>query len=447
MPEETAAERLYHPQHRLEVAIKHLQETDGLQENKRAALAFIESSRQRCRGLRLTKLAGLAAVVVRNSDKPFKEMARSDVESVLNSVFSGIRGRVGGVASQNTERDYRIFTRLLFRHVHGLEDGENPPATRWIKIKRVPNGLTPHDLLFVEEIGRLVQAVPNLRDKTLISTLAETGIRAGELLTLCLRDVQQDQLGFTLHVTGKTGSRVVRIVTSTGLLAQFLNEHPRRDDPDAPLFYSHVGNQSGRQFGPTSYSNLRKLLATAFKRAGVPKSKCRAHLFRHSAASRTADKFTRSIQCKYYGWSASSTTPAIYEHIAPEAVDRAVLAMHGKADAVKGAPGYDAPACERCKQENTPGAMFCRACGWKIGTNATQIPPDGDVLAVLHALAAFPNLKASLDALPSDALRGLKKQLDAAEKRGGLYPLKPQAPGGRRSKAPKARRKRADARL
>lgn len=48
-------------------------------------------------------------------------------------------------------------------------------------------------------------------------------------------DVSFDDLGARVRVRGKTGSRVIRLISSASLLARYLEEHPLKEEPQAPL--------------------------------------------------------------------------------------------------------------------------------------------------------------------------------------------------------------------
>jgi integrase/recombinase XerD len=85
----------------------------------------------------------------------------------------------------------------------------------------------------------------------LILLIYETGGRIGEILSLSLRAISFDRYGAILTVGGKTGGRRVRIIFSAGALAEWLNHHPSKDDPDSPLWtsFDEVGSKKRLEYG------------------------------------------------------------------------------------------------------------------------------------------------------------------------------------------------------
>ena len=84
---------------------------------------------------------------------------------------------------------------------------------------RVPMKKLPRQLLEVlssEEIRRMEDAARSERDELLVRTLADTGIRLGELLGLRAGDVVETSRGrYQLKVRGKTGERLVPVPPSS----------------------------------------------------------------------------------------------------------------------------------------------------------------------------------------------------------------------------------------
>ena len=84
----------------------------------------------------------------------------------------------------------------------------------------------------------MVECATNLRDKALILVLYEPGCRIGEILSLRIRNVQSDEYGAVLIVSGKTGDRRVSIISSSPKLSLWIENHPLKEDLDAPLWVS-----------------------------------------------------------------------------------------------------------------------------------------------------------------------------------------------------------------
>jgi len=80
----------------------------------------------------------------------------------------------------------------------------------------------PEDMLTREEIEALIDNCPNSRDRALIATLYESGMRKGELFSIKIKSVQFDENGTVINIPDtmatKTGARRIRIVYATEFL-------------------------------------------------------------------------------------------------------------------------------------------------------------------------------------------------------------------------------------
>ncbi len=72
----------------------------------------------------------------------------------------------------------------------------------------------------------MVENCTCIRDKAMVMTLFESGLRVGELLTMQIKNVRFEQQGAYLSVTGKTGDKVVFVYLSAPLLSQWVSQHP-----------------------------------------------------------------------------------------------------------------------------------------------------------------------------------------------------------------------------
>ncbi|MBC1286872.1 tyrosine-type recombinase/integrase [Listeria booriae] len=145
------------------------------------------------------------------------------------------------------------------------------------------------------------------RTKTMLALLADTGIRANELLEIKLGDIRGSQV----HIRFGKGRRERYVFLSPVMqrwLAQYLRnreryfaEHLLRE-PDYVFVTSTEGNK-------LSYSGLHQIITFAGKKAGVEGVRCSAHTFRHYYAIQSLkngmDLFTLS---RLLGHSDLATT-------------------------------------------------------------------------------------------------------------------------------------------
>jgi integrase len=139
------------------------------------------------------------------------------------------------------EKPYENVTEDDFNdYLDTLENLKNSSLAGCIKTKNTQHSsITPDQLLTDEEIDCLIRHAPTARDKALIACLTDSGARKGELLSTTIVDAKFDEYGCLLWLReGKTGARPARLIFASSYLSQWLEIHPRKEDPDAPIFCS-----------------------------------------------------------------------------------------------------------------------------------------------------------------------------------------------------------------
>ena len=207
-------------------------------------------------------------------------------EEFLNPTVTGLKKVIMNLSGNNaisprTVEDYKQAIRKYY--AWKLSSAEFAERVAWIHVKgnSVNRLKKSEDMITRDEIERLITACANSRDKALFSTLYDSGCRVGEILTLRIRDLQNDKWGALLHVTGKTGERMVRIVgDSVPYLREWVRNHPNANNPDSMVFVSISGAEYGK---PMTYDEMIKALRRAKKRAGITR-RIHPHLFRHTRA-------------------------------------------------------------------------------------------------------------------------------------------------------------------
>ncbi len=285
--------------------------------------------------------------------KPFVSVTRHDVQKLLVQIEKRDY-------SDWTKHDYRVALKKFYKWLRGAET--YPPEVSWITTTvRNNHRLLPEQLLTEDDVKKLALATDNTRDRALIMLLYEGGLRVGELLSLRIKHVAFDDYGAQITVTGKTGMRRVRIVASSPLLRQWIEEfHPQRENPDAPLWVG-IGNVGKGE--PIDYESTRMAIIRAAKRAGLKKA-VNPHIFRHSRASELANKLTEAQLKEMFGWTQGSDMAATYVHLSGRDVDKALLRIHGLVgeDEKKEEEKFKVIRCPRCGEKNSPIAKFCHKC-------------------------------------------------------------------------------------
>jgi len=244
-----------------------------------------------------------------------------------------------------------------------LYDGDKgdkfPDAVKWLTLNNRTNAEIPI-ILKMDEIQKMIQVANNPRDKAIVAVLYDSGCRASEIADLKLKDVTFENQYATLTVQqGKTGSRVVFLTSSMPDLKAWVNNHPKKDDPEASLFCTLGKKSYGR---PMETMNLRHIIRKLAKDAGI-KRNVNLHLFRHTKATHTATYLTESERRVMFGWSKNSNTPSIYTHLSGGDVKNKILQMAGiEQEAIK--PKFEIPTykCWRCAEVNSVANKFCWKC-------------------------------------------------------------------------------------
>jgi site-specific recombinase XerD len=310
---------------------------------------------------RVAKYLHHLKVVAEMLGKPFEEATREDIEEVVRRIEASDY-------SPFTKKDFKVALKRLYKWLKGGNE-EYPPEVRWIKTTlRARDELLPEDLLTEEEVIKLVEAAVSPRDKAFIITLYESGARIGELGSMRLRDVRFEENYARLMLRGKTGARQVIVIASVPYLQAWIQSHPLRDDPDAPLW---VNLGTVNRFKAMSYPALAKILRVAAQRAGL-KKRIHPHKLRHSRATFLASKLTEAQMSAIFGWKQGSKMPSIYVHLSGRDVDDALLGIYGLKRAEEVEPKLRPRICPRCQQANAYDAKFCSRCGLALDVRAAM---------------------------------------------------------------------------
>ncbi len=327
-----------------------------LQENKDAIHSYVAKAKARNLNIKtiIKHLYGLEKFLEAMDKKVMlKDATKENVEKAI--------ARLNDLdLSNEVRRSINVTIKSFYKQCFG--DGEfYPQPVRWLKtsIKRTEK-LLPEDILSEEDIEKMIGVANNIRDKTIIALLFDSGIRVGELLSIRKKDVELGT-GQSNHVTvtGKTGTRKIPIYFSVTYLAQYLNL-VKDLKPNQPLWWNL--KQSNIK-GELDYGGLRKMLKEVASASGIEK-RVYPHLFRHSRASNYANKLTEQQLKAVFGWTGSSSMAATYVHLSGRDIDNATLVANGlkPMDSVNETK-LRVRECETCKMANAQESAYCTRCG------------------------------------------------------------------------------------
>jgi len=313
---------------------------------------------------RIVKYAEHLPPLLRIMDFNPKEATRGDIERVVAWINSQ-------PYKEWTKHDYKLVLRKFIQYAKVGDCSRTasmPEEVSWIslRVKEKDSRVTPDSLLSKEEFEAIVKAAENPRDRALIYVLFEAALRPGELLTMTVGSVEFKDKYCLIAVNGKTGIKRIPLVTSFKPLLRWLEEHPNRDDPNAPLWCSLANNYKGERL---SYRHFRLIIKRLARKAGIKKNVW-PYLFRHSTLTNLAKIFTEARLEQYAGWVHGSEMSRRYVHFSARDLEDAVLELHGLKD--RGEAG-DIPKlinCPRCGRENPPGNVHCGFCGFILDKEA-----------------------------------------------------------------------------
>lgn len=306
--------------------------------------------------------------------KPYEELISEDLIAwQRNLPYSRIVRDNGGKLSDRTVDAYKGFVRSFLRWVHnGTQQMAEPPECLGAIQRHRTKPELRREVLSPEEIRRIVDACDNQRDRALIAVGYESGARAGEILSLRIRDVEPDRYGAIVMVKGKTGERRIRLVQAVPDLQLWLNIHPLKQDREATLWPSRWNKTR-----PITTMHFHRLLVRHAKEAGVEKH-VHPHLLRHSRATHLANVLTEAQMREFFGWTKGSDMPEVYVHLSGRDVDRTLLRHYGIVVEEEKVPSEALKPvhCPRCGFENPASFEYCGRCSMLLRVKPSAELPE-----------------------------------------------------------------------
>jgi len=193
-------------------------------------------------------------------NKIVSELDEKDIQRWrLERIRRGFNRGRGGRGSQATMYYYSLFIRSFIRWL-GLGVGVGG-------FKRGARKLV--ETLKPQEIYRLLNAARDLLDIAIVSLLAETGLRASELLSLRWADVDLEAREVYVRGAKYGEERVVFLGDISKRALDALRQYRASEDRVVPM----------------TYTALYKRLKTLAARAGIDPGKVRPHILRHTFAT------------------------------------------------------------------------------------------------------------------------------------------------------------------
>jgi integrase/recombinase XerD len=270
-------------------------------------------------------------------------------------------------------RALRAFFRWVTREAR-LEF--NPFAN--VEMPALPNQWRV-ETLTDEEIVQLFAACDRMghpftiqRNRAVLAILLDSGLRASELLSLTIEDVQAHE--GTFEVVGKGGKRRTVAIGAYARreLWAFMTHHRLKLDTQEPAVFV------SRQGAPLSYYGLKDIFHRLAKLSGITRIPVKAHTCRHTFATKAHRNGMRGATLQTaLGHSKFDITRRYYLDIAKEdlAAEHALYGpldnMDGQLLAARGALRRELPADEVLATEVAEQGY--RATGRRYGVSDTAI--------------------------------------------------------------------------
>lgn len=241
----------------------------------------------------------------------------------------------------------------------------------------------PEAAITDEEMVALLDACnefePAAREKAMLALLRDTALRIGAVLSLRVRDVDPaaDRPLVTINSDGpvKGASGRKPLVWSHLYCAQWLDQHPRRDDPDAAFIHKTRGYGDDED-GALRYQYAAARISRIAEAAGLDPDRVHAHLFRGTAISEwiLRDLGEQGIKHRV-DWDEDSREFATYSRVTDQEMNDYIYEHFGVASAVDEVG--DGPRTEfcpnpRCGEPLLDGVEFCPGCGAAVAAASQQ---------------------------------------------------------------------------
>jgi integrase/recombinase XerD len=266
--------------------------------------------------------------------------------ATVNRYLAGVFGfydhhaRTGvGVAAELVA--WRRVSRGSYKpFLHHVTKGK-PIPVRPVKLhvpRQAPRTLEP------EQVVAVLAATEHLRDRFLLSLLAETGMRVGQALGLRHADFVSRKR--EVHIVPRAGNvnrarakvRSAVMVPVSAPLVRLYSDYMHTEYGDLDSDYVFVNLFGGDRGHPMSYSAVHKLIGRVGTRAGVSFT---AHVLRHSRATDMVRQGVPiEVVARLLTHRSSTTTSQTYVHLEASDIKEALLrAGFWPATEAEGEPG------------------------------------------------------------------------------------------------------------
>lgn len=311
--------------------------------NRPWATAWVR--RRRNRRIKRSSIYNSLAAVLRCdgllNGQPFATVSAQDLEILMENIRL-LPGRHGRPLGGNQVRQTAIHLKAALKDVllvrelpvdieRALQVDRSEPE---MKGNVITGAQFDRMLAVAVDHGPYSTSLRPMLDTVVLEVLRDSATRCEELCSPNIGDLVFNPRthGAELNLnpdTGcylKTGPRPIPLYQSVRALRRWLEVHPAKDDPKAPLF---IGLQDKTGYERLSDDGVRRIVKRAANLAGVNKELPRGdnltpHDLRHTRLTELAKTLTEEPLRMFAGWAPGSRMAAVYLHFSRQDVDAEV---------------------------------------------------------------------------------------------------------------------------
>jgi tetratricopeptide (TPR) repeat protein len=243
----------------------------------------------------------------------------------------------------------------------------------------------PLDIWTNEDHALFLKYCPEKRDRCYHAMASDTSCRPHELLSLRIKDIvfklsSTKKQYAEVHITNsKTKPRTLPLIFSIPYIKDWIDSHPKANNPNSFLFISLADSNYGEQL---SENSLYKQYSRTYRKRYYPKliddsipdvdksmirnlltKPWNPYILRHSALTVKSQILKESTLRDHAGWTLNSKMPTIYIHYFGNESAKSLLEAYG----IENYHDWHinilkSKTCPNCNEPNKVESKFCLKC-------------------------------------------------------------------------------------
>ncbi|MBT4110756.1 tyrosine-type recombinase/integrase [Candidatus Woesearchaeota archaeon] len=270
--------------------------------------------------------------------------------------------------SEATKSNWKVIIRSFYKWKHNIRKKHEFPEVvddeRLEPTRAKPRKVSPSDLFNKDDILKMLEVCRSPMDKSIVSIWFEMGLRAKEYVSANVGSVEFVSGGCKFYVEeSKTETGFVPLIQSAPYLQEWLNIHPYKDDPKAPLFIG-LNKYFGKRLQPNGINQKLKRICM---KAGI-KKRIFTHLGRNISITRLDGTLSVEDNARLHGITPATILNVYTRRTRKEAVKK-YFDIYGeeKTDEEKISEKEEKDKllpkkCENCGTINSFDKNYCGKC-------------------------------------------------------------------------------------